>query len=71
MQIVTATAVVERIGPLTQAVYGFVAAQGKVIAAGVTSPSDWDPVAEFIDWVSSNASALISRSSTGPTTGSS
>jgi hypothetical protein len=49
MQIATATAVVGRIGPLTQTVYGFVAAQEKVMAAGVTSPSDWDPVAEFVE----------------------
>ena len=49
MQVATATGVVDRTGPLTRAVYDFVAAQGKVIAAGVTSPSDWDPVAEFIE----------------------
>lgn len=49
MRIATATAVVDQIGPLTQAVYDFVAAQRKVIAAGVTSPSDWDPVAAFIE----------------------
>jgi hypothetical protein len=49
MQIATATAVVDEIGPLTQIVYKFVAAQGKAMAAGIKSPSDWDPVAEFIE----------------------
>ncbi len=49
MQVATATGVLDQVGPLTRAVYDFVAAQGKVIAAGVTSPSDWDPVAEFIE----------------------
>ena len=49
MQIATATTVVDKIGPLTQVVYDFVAAQGRVMAAGVTSPSDWDPVAEFVE----------------------
>jgi hypothetical protein len=36
MQFATATAVVDQIGPLTQVVYDFVAAQGKVMEAGVT-----------------------------------
>ncbi len=49
MQFATATAVVHEVGPLTRVVYDFVAAQGKVMAAGVTSPSDWDPVAEYIE----------------------
>ena len=49
MQIATATAVVDEIGPLTQVVYDFVAAQRRAMAAGVTSPSGWDPVAGFID----------------------
>jgi hypothetical protein len=49
MQIATATALVDQIGPLTRVVYDFVAAQGRVMAAGVTSPSDWDPVAEFVE----------------------
>ncbi len=71
MQIVTATAVVERIGPLTKAVYGFVAAQGKVIAAGVSSPSDWIRWLNSSNRVNSSASGLTSRNSTGPTTRSS
>jgi hypothetical protein len=49
MKVVTATDVCDQIGPLTRVVYDFVAAQGKVLAAGVESPSDWDPVADFIE----------------------
>ena len=49
MQIVTATATSSELGPLTQTVNRFVEAQGKVLAAGVTSPEDWAPVAAFVD----------------------
>ena len=49
MKIVTATSTSGEIGPLTGRVYGFVEAQMKVMAAGVTQPSDWDPLTEFID----------------------
>jgi hypothetical protein len=49
MHIVTATSVVDELGPLTRLVQNFVEAQGKVLAAGVTSTSDWDPVAEYVD----------------------
>jgi hypothetical protein len=49
MKIVTATSTSGEIGPLTKRVYGFVEAQMKVIAGGVTQPSDWDPLTEFID----------------------
>jgi hypothetical protein len=48
MKITTATATTDELGPLTQVVKRFVAAQGAVMAAGVTAPSDWDPVAEFV-----------------------
>jgi len=48
MEIVTATATTNAIGPLTTIVNAFVAAQGQVLAAGVSSPSDWDPVAAFV-----------------------
>jgi len=47
--IITATATSAAPGPLISVIYAFVAAQGKVMAAGVTSPSDWEPVAAFID----------------------
>lgn len=49
MKIATAIATSEEIGPLIKRVYGFVEAQMKVIGAGVTQPSDWDPLTEFID----------------------
>jgi hypothetical protein len=48
MKITTATATTDEIGPLTQVVKRFVAAQGAAMAAGVKAPSDWDPVAEFV-----------------------
>ena len=48
MEITTATATVHEIGPLTKVANKFVEAQGKVMAAGVKSPSDWEPVAEFV-----------------------
>ncbi|MCW1428945.1 hypothetical protein [Novosphingobium sp. JCM 18896] len=47
-QIVTATATNNALGPLTQVVNRFTAAQGAVLAAGVTSPADYAPVAEFV-----------------------
>ena len=49
MKITTATAVTDRIGALTKIVYDFVAKQGEVMAAGISSPLDWEPVAEFIE----------------------
>ena len=49
MKIATATSTIDELGPLTKRVYGFVEAQMKVIAAGVTQPSDCDPLTEFID----------------------
>lgn len=48
MQIATATGTTDRLGPLAQTVSRFVAAQGAVMAAGVKSPEDWAPVAEFV-----------------------
>jgi hypothetical protein len=47
-EIATATAPTNELGPLTRRVYQFVEAQTKARSAGITSPSDWDPVAEFI-----------------------
>lgn len=49
MQIVTAEGVSSETGPLTRTVQAFVAAQGRALAAGIRSPADWDPVAEFIE----------------------
>lgn len=48
MAIVTATTTVAEIGPLTRVVRQFVEAQTRVMAAGVTSPEDWEPVAAYI-----------------------
>jgi hypothetical protein len=45
----TAAATVEEPGPLTQVVDGFTSTQSAVLAAGVTSPLDWEPVAAFVD----------------------
>ena len=49
MKIVTATTVVDEIGPLTKIVNEFCSKQFEVIAAGVNSPMDWEPVAQFVD----------------------
>jgi hypothetical protein len=49
MQVTTATGTRSEPGPLTQVVNSFVEAQGKVMAAGVTAPEDWAPVAQFVD----------------------
>lgn len=46
--ITTATATTSDLGPLTQIVNRFVAAQGAVLAAGVKSRADYAPVAEFV-----------------------
>ena len=46
--ITTATATNSELGPLTQVVRKFTEAQGQVLAAGVTSPADYAPVAEFV-----------------------
>jgi len=48
MRIVTATSISDEVGPLTRVVYAFVAAQRKIIASGLNSPSDWEPLSEFI-----------------------
>jgi len=48
MTITTATATVNELGPLTQRVNQYVEAQHKARLAGINSPSDWEPVAEFV-----------------------
>lgn len=47
-KIVTATATIAELGPLTKVVNRFTAAQGAVLAAGVKSSADYAPVAEFV-----------------------
>ena len=49
MQIATAAAVVDEMGPLTKIVNDFCSKQFEVMTAGAQSPLDWEPVAEFID----------------------
>lgn len=48
MPIVTAAATTDSMGPLTVTVRAFVEAQGRVMAAGVSSPADWAPVAQYV-----------------------
>jgi len=48
MTILTATACENREGPLTRTVRNFVNAQGAAMAAGISQPSDWEPVAQFV-----------------------
>jgi hypothetical protein len=48
-EIVTATQTEAQVGPLTRLVYEFTKTQGQVLAAGVKSPDDYEPVAAFID----------------------
>jgi len=47
-EILTATATVAELGPLTQVVNRFTAAQGAVLAAGVKSSADYKPVAQYV-----------------------
>jgi hypothetical protein len=49
MKIATATSTNDRIGPLTQLVYDFVDAQRRAMEAGVSKPSDWDGMLDYID----------------------
>ncbi len=49
MKVLTATSTTSEMGTLTKRVYAFIAAQSKAIEGGITSPSDWDPVAQCID----------------------
>lgn len=48
MQITTATATVNEEGPLRKTVNSFCEAQARVLAAGVQSPADWAPMAEYL-----------------------
>jgi hypothetical protein len=45
----TATGTKPGEGPLTRRVRAFTNAQGTAMAKGIKEPSDWDPVAEFVD----------------------
>lgn len=48
MEIITATATTDRKGPLTQLVEAYCETHGRLTAQGVSSPQDWEPLAEFI-----------------------
>ena len=48
-QFVTATATVGETGPLRKVVDGFNAVQFEILAKGVRSAADWEPMGEFID----------------------
>lgn len=48
MEIVTATATSNEIGPLTKLVNEFCAIHGQLVAKGVSSPSDWEPMTRFV-----------------------
>ena len=45
----TASATRNEAGPLRQVVLDFNACQAKILAAGVKSPADWEPMGEYID----------------------
>ncbi len=49
MKIATATSTADEIGPLTRIVNEFCSKQSEVMKAGIKSPLDWEPVAEFVD----------------------
>jgi hypothetical protein len=49
MRITTATGVTGEPGPLVKIVDGFTKTQSAILAAGVKSTSDWDPILAFID----------------------
>jgi hypothetical protein len=44
----TATATSNEVGPLRKVVLGFNEVQAQILAAGVKSPSDWEPMGEYI-----------------------
>lgn len=48
MTITTATGTTTAVGPLRKTVNAFVAAQGQILAAGVTSPESWAPMAQYL-----------------------
>jgi len=48
MEIITATATTGELGPLTKIVNEYCETHGKLTAGGISSPSDWDPLAQFV-----------------------
>ena len=49
METITATAVSPEPGQLTQVVYAFVNKQKELLARGIGSADDWQPLTEFVD----------------------
>lgn len=48
MTITTATGTTTAVGPLRETVNAYVATQGQILAAGVTSPESWAPMAQYL-----------------------
>ncbi|MCT2399929.1 hypothetical protein [Novosphingobium mangrovi (ex Huang et al. 2023)] len=48
MEIITATATTNEKGPLTKLVEAYSEAVGQLAAQGISSPSDWEPLSEYI-----------------------
>ena len=48
MEIITATATTDEIGPLTKLVNEFCQIHRQVVARGVSSTSDWEPMAKYV-----------------------
>ena len=48
MQVITATATENKKGPRTKIVEAYCQTLGALTAAGISSPSDWDPLGQFV-----------------------
>ena len=49
MQIITATASTDEVGPLTKIVKDYSEMHGRLAASGASAPEDWAPWAQFVD----------------------
>jgi hypothetical protein len=49
MEVITATATVAEIGPLTRIVNAYTETHGRLAASGAATPEEWAPWAEFVD----------------------
>lgn len=49
MTITTSTALNHEVGPLKKIADAYCAAQAAVLAKGVSSPSDWEPMAQYLE----------------------
>ncbi|MDE8652517.1 hypothetical protein [Novosphingobium album (ex Liu et al. 2023)] len=48
MEIITATATSDELGPLTRIVNAYAETHGRLTAAGISSPADWEPLGEYV-----------------------